>query len=336
MNVKYAETVSLCPKCAEEAPSYYEEKADGMYLHLECAEHGHSEEKVENDPAFFKWMYEQEYESREEHLVLPVTYRCNLNCKYCYTLSNAGFECPRDRSLDEVVHYGTAFGESTNLIGGEPTVREDLVDIISGIKHVDPCRILSISTNGQRLKDMVYVRMLKECGLDYVFLSLNDVEYEQSPGVHRNKIAALDNCLKAGMPVWLQRTVDGLEQLNSILDVVERYRKVIFQITIRSVKPYGKHYPERGVHVSDMLRYFGKEQGSSKGNTPFNCHIRLFGKKTKLCSWVNDVARIDPLDFMYVIANDEMTTFHRGMRKDEVLLKTGGWKMADRYADSIV
>jgi uncharacterized radical SAM superfamily Fe-S cluster-containing enzyme len=332
MSALYIETKSLCPDCAMDVPAYYEERPDGMYLHLDCPDHGHSADKVENDAAFFRSMYEQEYESRAGHLVLPVTYSCNLSCRYCYTLSNSGLESPDDRPLDWIVRYSASFGKSTNLIGGEPTVREDLPDIISQIKSIDNSHILSISTNGQRLKEPAYVRMLKERGLDYVFLSLNDVSYEETPVIYKNKLVALDNCLKAGLPVWLQRTVDSIGQINSILDIIRKYRKTLFQVSIRSVKPYGKLYPGREVYVSDMLRHLGKENEYSKGSTPFNCHVRLSGVKTKLCSWVSDVRRLDPIDFAYVIANDELTTFHRGMRKDEFLIKTGGWKKADRFA----
>lgn len=319
-------TTSLCPICAKDVPAYYEARPDGVYLHFDCGEHGHFVEKAENDAAFFERAYGQDYEKRSNHLVLPITYRCNLKCKYCYTLSNSTLDFPRDIPMHKVLDYSLNYGTSTNLIGGEPTLREDLPEIISGIKSLEPGHILSISTNGQRLKDLSLVEELKNRGLDFIFLSLNDPTFETSLEIYRNKIAAIDNCLKAGMPVWLQRTVDRLEQIDSIFDITKKYKRIIFSITIRSVKPFGMKYPSEVVFVSDMVRYLKKENSYIKGTNPFNCYVKVRGKKIKLCSWVNDVGRLDPHDFGYVIANGELTTFHRGMKMDEVMLKAGSWK----------
>lgn len=321
---KYKETVSLCPECAREVPSYYEERDDGMYLHFECSEHGRVADKVENDAVFFKRQYEQEYPPDGGHLLLPVTYRCNLQCRFCYALSNSTVKHPDDRPLSTIVEYALRYGDSTNLIGGEPTVREDLFDIITAIKKRDAGRILSVSTNGQKLRDWEYVRELKERGLDFVFLSFNDPSYETSPEVYENKVAALENCLRAGMPLWLQRTVERLDQIDSLYPIVKKYNKAIFQMTIRSVKSFGILYPSKEVFLSDMLRHLKKENDYVKGRTPFNCHVYIQGKKTMVGSWINDVQRA--LDWKYVISNDELTTFYRGMKMDEVLLKTGAWR----------
>jgi len=321
-----AETTSLCPKCAGEASARYVEEDGGVIQYIECDEHGMQSEKVENDADFFMSIYEKEYDARKGHLVFPITYRCNMNCRYCYTLSNSGLECPPDRPASRIIDFAMRFGESTNLIGGEPTVREDLFEIIRGIRELDSKRVLSLSTNGQKLADWDYVKALKDSGLDFIFFPINHPDYEPSPASLRNKHKALENCLKAGIPIWLQRTVDSLYQIDDLYEIVRKYRKIIFDITVRSVKPYGVKHPSEFVHVSDMVNYLGKEGRWSKGSTPFNCHIRFAGKKTKLCSWVNDVGRLDPIDFAYIVSNDEVTTFHRGMMQDEVLIKTGGWK----------
>jgi len=323
--IKYR-TTSLCPSCAKEAPAYYEAKPDGIYLHFDCGEHGHFVEKAENDAAFFERAYGLDYERRPKHLVLPITYRCNLKCKYCYTLSNSTLDFPRDIPMQKVLDYSLNYGTSTNLIGGEPTLREDLPEIISRIKSLEPGHVLSISTNGQNLADLSLVKEYKDRGLDFVFLSLNDPAFEMSPQIYKNKLVALDNCLKVGMPVWLQRTIDRIEQIDSLLDVIEKYKHNIFYMTIRSVKPFGIRYSPEQVFVSDMVRYLKKENSYIKGTNPFNCHVKIHGKKIKLCSWVNDVGRLDPHDFGYVIANGELTTFHRGMKVDEVMLKAGSWK----------
>lgn len=47
-----------------------------------------------------------------------------------------------------------------------------------------------------------------------------------------------------------------------------------------------------------------------------------------ICSWINDMKRIGPLDSSYIISDNTLTTFHRGMKMDELLLLNGNKKKA--------
>lgn len=321
MGVVYRETIALCPDCACDCSAHYEERDGFMWLDISCMEHGDTSEMVECDIASFKHYYEQEYLPPHRHLVLPVTYRCDLNCRYCYSLSNAGMVLPPDRSFEQLFDYMGAFDGNITLIGGEPTVRRDLPELIRRGKSAFPGRRISVATNGQRLSDLDYAETLQDAKLDFVFLSFNDVSYEPSPEVYRRKLQALENCGRIGMPVWLQRTVDDINQIDSLLPVIETYRKVVFEVTLRAIKPLGATYPTDNVCVSQIVDRLGVKNDVAKGTNPFNRRVMLAGRPVKVCSWVNDVRRVDPLDSAYVISTDEITTFHRGIKMDEVILK---------------
>lgn len=91
---------------------------------------------------------------------------------------------------------------------------------------------------------------LRDSGLDFVFLSLNDIAYETSEALLRNKLAALANCCRLGMPVWIQRTIDALRQVDSMVPVVERHARAIFSITISNDVMTTFH---RGMRVDEVL-----------------------------------------------------------------------------------
>jgi hypothetical protein len=76
------------------------------------------------------------------------------------------------------------------------------------------------------------------------------------------------------------------------------------------------------VFASGILKYLGKDNDYTQGANPFNRHLSFLGKKIKVCSWVNDMKRLDPIDSSYLISNGVMTTFHRGMKLDEALIMT--------------
>ena len=115
--------------------------------------------------------------------------------------------------------------------------------------------------------------------------------------------------------------MDSLDQLDSLLDVIRSYHRTIFSVTIRSAQPFGFDTPARQVFVSDIISYLGKTDAFTKGVSPFNRFIRLSRKPVKICSWVNDVSRVDPVDSDYLISTGEITKFHRGMKMDELRLK---------------
>ena len=209
-------------------------------------------------------------------------------------------------------------------------MRDDLAELIGGASEAMAGNAkLSICTNGIRLSDIDYLGELMERGLDFIFFSLNDRSYEgASPEEFEAKLTALDNCLRLKAPVWLQRTVGSIEELDAFPGFLRRYGDVVFKATIRSVKPYGLSDATNAVFVSEIAKRLGKEGAVTKGDSPYNRYIRLEGIKTKLCSWVNDVSRTDPVDSTYIVSNGETTSFHRGIRIDQSLLLGGKCRRA--------
>jgi len=327
----YAKTTGFCFECGSDVPAAYRETGEGMDLETDCPRHGKYRERVEKDTVLFRWGYEQEYVRRARHLALPVTYRCNLRCRYCYTLSNdcASF-LPADRSRDTLLEHVRAFGGNVTLIGGEPTVRRDLPDLIRACRKIQGRRKLSVATNGQRIADPGYLEELYAAGLDFVFLSLNDPAYDGTDGVWEHKMKALENCAARKIPVWLQRTVDDLAQIDSLFPVLRRYKRVIFTVTLRAAKPIGLNNPDEMIYLSDLIKYLGKENDVRQGTSPFNRYVTVENRPVKVCSWVPDIGRLAPIDSFYLISDNTVTTFHRGMYLDEILLKSRRGGSADR------
>ncbi|MCK4267466.1 MAG: radical SAM protein, partial [Actinomycetia bacterium] len=315
-----ANTVSLCPHCGRDCAARYLENMDGIWLEVDCPDHGLTCEQVENDPRFFKQAYAEHYEKPFDHLVLPVTYRCNLSCKYCYSCSNTSLPLPKDRPAERILDIIAKEEANVTLIGGEPTVRRDLADLISTAKRIQGAPKISLGTNGQKLSDISYLRNLQASGLDFVFLSLNDIAYDQSETIRGKKMQALANCAKLRLPVWLHQTIDDLSQIDSLHEVLIDYKSAIFNTTLRVVKSFGYRNAAKPIFLSQVLKYLDKQDAQAKGTNPFNRFVDLHGLPVKVCSWVNDMARLDPIDSKYLISDDTVTTFHRGMKLDELLL----------------
>jgi hypothetical protein len=131
---------------------------------------------------------------------LDVTNRCNMNCPICIAnIPGMGFEF--NPPLEYFDHILSELGRRdpkplVQLFGGEPTVREDLFEIIAMARRNGlDARIV---TNGLKLADEDYCRRICESKV-HVLLAFdgNDPEiYERlrrNPGAHAKKLKALEN-----------------------------------------------------------------------------------------------------------------------------------------------
>lgn len=82
--------------------------------------------------------------------ILPITYKCNLQCKMC----NIWKQKENDIPLDVIVNFFSDPNlsnsiESVNITGGEPLLRKDICDIIDKLIMLCPqLYLVTINTNG--------------------------------------------------------------------------------------------------------------------------------------------------------------------------------------------
>ncbi len=139
-------TISLCPECLVDIPATICE-VDGMaVMHKTCLEHGFFTSVVERDVEFYKLVQRNNAEKFYPGLIIDVTYRCNIRCKWCFQhLDN--YDVPIERILGLVAQMPP--GDLIILSGGEPTLRADLPDIVHTIK--DMGYRVSVITNGYKI-----------------------------------------------------------------------------------------------------------------------------------------------------------------------------------------
>ena len=182
-----------------------------------------------------------------------VTRSCMLACKHCRASAQHGpyeGELTTDeikRTLDNIASFCKPI---IILTGGEPMLREDIVDITRygdslGLRMVmAPCGMLLTEEKAREFKD---------AGIQRISISLDGVDakshdaFRGVAGAFDSAMTALDNAKKAGLPFQINTTVSrlNLDQLPAILDLAVEAGAVSFHPFL--LVPTG-----RGKEMADM------------------------------------------------------------------------------------
>lgn len=123
---------------------------------------------------------QDEYSRLFNYLRLSITDLCNFNCKYCLP-DNVKFNRKSYLSLSEIYNLVSAFSDlgvtKIRLTGGEPTIRNDFLEIGRIISSISNIKSLVFTTNGYRLYKIV--KFLKESGFNGVNISLDTLNKDK-------------------------------------------------------------------------------------------------------------------------------------------------------------
>ena len=234
------ETTSLCPECLTILPARIYEKDGKVYIEKKCEKHGHFSElywgcadmyrKASTFAMEGKGLVNPNIEKsnpacpldcglckqHKSHTALAniaVTNRCDLNCWYCFFYAEkAGYvyepTLEQFRKMVRTLRQAKPIPcNAVQLTGGEPTIRDDLLDIIrickkEGMDHVQ------VNTDGIRIsQDARLVKNMRMNGVNTLYLSFDGVTAKTNPKNHWEAPEAIENCRKATMGVVLVPTV---------------------------------------------------------------------------------------------------------------------------------
>jgi uncharacterized radical SAM superfamily Fe-S cluster-containing enzyme len=279
-------STSICPVCLKKIPMKIFEENRVMYLEKKCDEHGKFEDVYWGDAELYKWFFENwnkaSYMGRglenprtetkrgcpfdcgicpqhKTHTVLgiiDITNRCNMACPICFAHAGAAnyvYEPSYKQIVNMIKNLRANSPWSTNALqfsGGEPTLRNDLPDLIkeakkAGITHVE------VNTNGIRLsEDLDYFKKLIKAGLDTIYLQfdgLKDEIYKKLRGRKDTlsiKKKVIENARKLGMNsivlvVTLAKGVNDNE-LGNIIQYAVDNKDVIRCVNIQPISMAGR------------------------------------------------------------------------------------------------
>ncbi|MFP3909136.1 MAG: tetraether lipid synthase Tes, partial [Archaeoglobaceae archaeon] len=267
-------TTSLCPECLKKITAEVYEEDGKVMIKKVCKKHGEFKDMYWEDAEMFKRAASfahdgpgistphvdgtdcpfscglcSKHKSQTALLNIVLTNRCDLACWYCFFYAQArGYVYePTIEQIREMVRtsrdtkpVGT---NAVQLTGGEPTLRDDLIDIVKvireeGIEHIQ------LNTNGIRLAmEPDLALKLREAGVNTVYLSFDGVDEKTNPKNFSEVPQILDNCRKADLGVvfvpTILKTVND-HQLGDIIEYASQNIDIVRGVNFQPVSLVGR------------------------------------------------------------------------------------------------
>ncbi len=280
------DTTSLCPTCTREArqrivdgratadvfvkehageiPARIIERDGKILMVKDCQAHGHFEEVLSTDPAFFRRMEAlfpgsdipvHADEGLHDHgesslkygrgavLNVDLTNRCNMMCDPCFTDANqVGFvhELEWDEIktiLDRASRAKPRRQMSVQFTGGEPTLSPHFLQAVRYAKELGFNSVQAATNGVEFARSAEFCQQAAEAGLRYVYLQFDGIgnaanAHRHVPNLFDVKLRAIDNLHGAGVDIVLVSTIiNGVnnEQVGRIVEfALDNPRKMSF------------------------------------------------------------------------------------------------------------
>ncbi|MFX0098192.1 MAG: radical SAM protein [Candidatus Hodarchaeota archaeon] len=329
-------TKSVCPECIKQIDANLVvddlDGEDAVFMRKKCEEHGFFEDIISrnvpeyrrNQQFYHDYITIQNKDNTKdtgegcphncgmcaEHkstpciALLDVTNRCNLACPICFANASAkGYIVePTMEELRQIfLHFRNLKpipAAMLQLSGGEPTMRDDLVEIIRMGKELGFTQIM-LTTNGVKLaakNGVEYIKELMDAGMGVMYLSFDSVDDAEAVkkvrGVNLLKLKkrVVENCRAAGFKgIELVPTIcKGLNdhQIKPILEFAKANRDVISGVVFQPVSLCGRidneQIRELRYTTSDLSRAIAKATGQLD---VYIYPIPTTSRMTQLISW---------------------------------------------------
>lgn len=151
---------------------------------------------------------------------LALTYRCNNNCHHCYNARSRNFQESTTLDWLEIIDKLWMVGiPHVVFTGGEPTLRDDLPELISHAEKNG--QITGLNTNARRLSDKKFLEKLVDAGLDHVQVTVESHDPSihdkmvDAKGAFNQTIQGLTNALES--PLYVMTNTTLLQDNSSLL-----------------------------------------------------------------------------------------------------------------------
>jgi len=191
---------------------------------------------------------------------ISITDACNLRCLYCmpngYIAKHYNF-----LTVEEIKNIVIALSRlgvnRIRVTGGEPLVRNDIIEIIKTINQVEGIDDIGITTNGILLGEKIYE--LIQNGLKRVNISLDTLKEDRfkklTGGDLKRVLDGLNKSIELGLIVKVNMIpIKGIND-DEIVDFIYMTKHLNIDVRFIELMPIGEATRFTGVTKDDIMKY---------------------------------------------------------------------------------
>lgn len=202
------------------------------------------------------------------YLRLSVEDACNFRCKYCLPHGFHKTEAEAPLSVCEIGRLAAAFAElgfwKVRLTGGEPTVRQDILEIVRSVASTEGVRRLALSTNGYRLGELA--PGLKAAGVAAVNVSVDSLDaarFAELTGKDSlgDVLGGIDRSLELGLETKLNAVLmKGLndDEFSRFVELTRERPLSVRFIELMPVADNMEFFTERHLKAETLVAWLGE------------------------------------------------------------------------------
>ncbi len=268
-------TYSLCPETRRVVPALVWENDGKVWITKKCPEGMITDiyyESVEQYYRFQRWKYDfnlmsfnvensgvncpfdcglcARHRSHTSLLNIVLTNRCNLSCWYCFFYAKEGqpiYEPTLEQirmMLRNAKMEHPIGANAVQLTGGEPTLRDDLIEIIK-IAREEGYDHIQLNTDGIKLAfDSELVKKVREAGVNTLYLSYDGMTPKTNWKNHWEIPLIFENVRKAGGPgiVLVPTTIRNVNdhELGAIINFGLNHLDIVRGVNFQPISLVGR------------------------------------------------------------------------------------------------
>lgn len=237
--------------------------------------------------------------------VIITGYECNNQCRFCTNLNKRNLpNKTTGQILKEMIEARKRKTTYIEIIGGEQTIRPDIITLIRAAKKLG-FRTIAMSTNGRRFSDFEFARQMLKAGINHLIFSIHG---------HNAKLHDSLTCAQGSFQELVKGVKNikklGIDKLGSNTTVVKQNYKFLPEI--------GEFIYSLGIRIAEFIFVdpnYGGAHDNFKGLVPRISRVAPyfrrcleFGRKQRVKYWR---ARYVPLCYFEGFENQISETNER-------------------------
>ncbi len=222
------------------------------------------------------------------YLRLSVEDACNFRCRYCLPHGYHKTEADSPLSVDEIGRLTRAFAQlgfwKVRLTGGEPTVRQDIVEVARTVAGTPGVRRVALSTNGYRLTELA--PDLKAAGVSAVNVSVDSLDaarFAELTGKDSlgDVLAGIDRSLELGLETKINAVLmKGLndDEFAQFVGLTKERRISVRFIELMPVADNMDFFAAHHLKAEALIVWLGENGWTERARNEGDGPARNFGK----------------------------------------------------------